>query len=141
MWVLDAFPLNPTGKVDEGLPDPWRGGGCGGCTKFSDLGGHSLVATRFIFQAREALGMEITLQMLFVEAHGGGAGRSRRGWGRVRRRRESSAGAQPSSSWRGSTSSPGRRSSASWADWPRVEGEPVTETRAPVRGERRNLSR
>ncbi len=91
--ALDALPLTPNGKVDrKALPDPNWGAAAreyvaprnrneevlcdiwsrvlgvervGVDDDFFDLGGHSLIATQFIFQAREALGVEISLRMLF----------------------------------------------------------------------------
>jgi amino acid adenylation domain-containing protein len=91
--ALEAFPLTPNGKVDrKALPDPQWGGSETGyvaprteteealCGIWSDvlgvervgvhddffaLGGHSLNATQLIFRTREALGVEITLRLLF----------------------------------------------------------------------------
>jgi acyl carrier protein len=91
--ALEALPLTPNGKVDRGaLPDPQWGSAARGYVAprgrteevlceiwsqvlgvervgveddFFDLGGHSLNATQFLYRAREALGVEITLRMLF----------------------------------------------------------------------------
>jgi amino acid adenylation domain-containing protein len=91
--VLDAFPLNPNGKLDRArLPEPEFAGALaehvaprtplesllaeiwldllpaervGVDDDFFALGGHSLVATRLVSRIREALGVELPLRAVF----------------------------------------------------------------------------